>query len=147
MQANLRLSRILELAESGGAAGADGSLDVLLDLLDAVRLAGQPHLPVVRRWWHLLSPQPPPADGDRQAGLLLAAEQAIARLFAAGIHPVDAAGAFDPLRHRAIDIRVTDDANLHDTIAVEHRRGWVRIRGESVTVVRLADVTVNRRTS
>lgn len=144
VQANLRLSRVIELLEQQGEAGSsasDGAMDLLLDLLDAVeqtlRAASAPAPP--RRWW-----QRPPAPSPDLSGLKLAAEQVIAQLGQAGVRRAPSEGPVDPLLHRVVDVLPTDDPALDGTLALTHRAGWFR-PGPPPTVLRHAHVSARRR--
>lgn len=143
VQVNLRLSRILELMEQGGSApsrsGGDPGLDLLLELLDSVEHTLAAPVPAPSGWRRFLGAPPAPD----LTGLALARDHALARLEHHGLvrSPVD--GPADPLLHRVVETRPTDQPDLDGHILHTHRHGWHRA-GDSVQVVRTADVTAWR---
>lgn len=140
VQANLRLNRLLERGESPSGGGAP-ELELLLDLLqasgqtlDAANLPAPP-LP----WWQrALGIEPTP--GVDLEGLRLSRDGALERLDALGVRPVAEEGPADPLLHKVIEVRTTQDPALDGHIAATHRQGWAR-KGE---VLRYAEVSAWR---
>ncbi len=134
LQVNLRLSRLLELAESTKGRDPLPTGDLLLDLVEAVERTLEGPQPT---WWQRVTGR---ATVDTR-GLSVALAQVADALAAHGITPAPREGPIDPALHRVIDTRPAAEAAKHGRIAATHRRGWRKAEG---VPLRVAQVTAWR---
>jgi len=138
---HLKLSQLQERLDSvapAAPATEEPGLDVLLDLIDAVesaleRRAGE------RGWFR----RKRSANDDVWRGLAIAVAEAREQLGRAGIEPAPVDGPFDPALHRAVDVVPVRAGEAEGSLAVTHRRGWLRKRGNEHVVLRTAQVSVH----
>lgn len=156
VQVNLRLTRLLEVVEGGSSqrSASEPHTEVLLDLLEAIDRTLEATLPTQpARWWHVFLPRDERpgqrvhklSDLEALSGLKLARADALARLRTAGIEPIPSTGPIDPRLHAIVETSACAEEQ-HGTIAVTHRRGWMR-RGDPPVVVRHAHVTAYARST
>lgn len=139
---HLKLTQIQERLDAPQpappVAQADGELDTLFDLIEAIESALEHRAPR-RRWFRWRDE----AADDLWRGLAVAAAAARERLQRAGIEQSPVSGAFDPLLHRAVEVVPVAAGRSEGTLAATHRRGWLRRRGTERVVLRTAQVSVH----
>ncbi len=149
VQANLRLSRVLELLEGGrdqAAGGSDLPAELLFDLLQALDDALEASSGALQprpSWWRALlggrgAPAPDPA---LLQGLELARQRALDRLRDLDIRPAPDEGPADPALHEVLQRLPCGSGAQPGCIAATHRRGWYRDNKGETEVLRLAQVS------
>lgn len=149
VQLNLRLTQVLEAVERPPTAPESDSrvLDALLELVDATGDALERRSEPRRNRRGFLAWLRPPTVPDESLwrGIAMARATALERLAAMGILPIAVTGAFDPELHCAVDTRPAPSPELAGTLAVTHRRGWVRSSGGRQETLRPAQVSVHEQ--